>query len=235
MKIAMNKNVSSRLFNRAPINFWEPVVVEQPSTTKNDDSICHEVKYDPANKTSKSYKMYMTAFSHGPNALKRIHNKIATNKAICTGLAGVLGKNANGSDDVIDYVLHTFGCVRGSDYARKLLAHSGKSRAGATRTTLEVKPEEMKKKRAMATPPAEVGSNRKKQKNDMWESVVVEDEFAVDDSFLKECAERLNEFVESRLADEDRLVQNEMDTDSEDEDDSEIGSYAMSEGENESE
>jgi hypothetical protein len=65
MKIAMNKNVSSRLFNRAPINFWEPVVVEQPSTTKNDDSICHEVKYDPADKTSESYKMYMTAFSHG--------------------------------------------------------------------------------------------------------------------------------------------------------------------------
>ena len=65
MKIAMNKNVSSRLFNRAPINFWEPVVVEEPSTTKNDDSICHEVKYDPADKTSESYKMYMTAFSHG--------------------------------------------------------------------------------------------------------------------------------------------------------------------------
>jgi hypothetical protein len=39
--------------------------VEQPSTTKNDDSICHKVKYDPADKTSKSYKMYMTAFSHG--------------------------------------------------------------------------------------------------------------------------------------------------------------------------
>jgi hypothetical protein len=69
----------------------------------------------------------------------------------------------------------------------------------------------------------------------MWESVVVEDEFAVDDSFLKECAERLDEFVESRLADEDRLVRNEMDTYSEDEDDSEIGSYATSEGENESE
>jgi hypothetical protein len=148
-----------------------------------------------------------------------------------------LGKNANGSDDVIDYVLRTFGRVRGSDYARKLLARSGKSRAGATRTTLEVKSEEMKKKCAMATPPAEVGSNCKKQKNDMWESVVVEDEFAVDDSFLKECAERLNEFVESRLADEDQLVRNEMDTDSEDEDkdDSEIGRYAMSEGENESE
>jgi hypothetical protein len=65
MKIAMNKNVSSRLFNGAPINFWEPVAVEQPSTTKNEDSICHEVKYDPADKTSESYKMYMTAFSHG--------------------------------------------------------------------------------------------------------------------------------------------------------------------------
>jgi hypothetical protein len=53
----------------------------------------------------------------------------------------------------------------------------------------------MKKKCVMATPPAEVGSNHKKQKNDMWESVVVEDEFAVDDSFLKECAERLDEAV----------------------------------------
>jgi hypothetical protein len=65
MKIATNKNMSSRLFNRAPINFWEPVAVEQPSTTKNDDSICHEVKYNPTDKTSESYKMYMTAFSHG--------------------------------------------------------------------------------------------------------------------------------------------------------------------------
>ncbi len=60
----MNKNVSSRLFNRAPINFWEPVALEQPSMTKNDDSICHEVKYDPADKASELYKMYMTAFSH---------------------------------------------------------------------------------------------------------------------------------------------------------------------------
>jgi hypothetical protein len=40
-------------------------MVEQPSTTKNDDSICHEVKYNPADKASESYKMYMTAFSHG--------------------------------------------------------------------------------------------------------------------------------------------------------------------------
>jgi hypothetical protein len=65
MKIATNKNVSSRLFNRAPINFWEPATVEEPSTTKNDDSICHEVKHDPTEKASESYKMYMTAFSHG--------------------------------------------------------------------------------------------------------------------------------------------------------------------------
>jgi hypothetical protein len=40
-------------------------MVEEPSTTKNDDSICHEVKYDPADKASESYKKYMTAFSHG--------------------------------------------------------------------------------------------------------------------------------------------------------------------------
>jgi hypothetical protein len=39
--------------------------VEQPSTTKNDESICHEVKYNPADKASESYKIYMTAFSHG--------------------------------------------------------------------------------------------------------------------------------------------------------------------------
>jgi hypothetical protein len=65
MKIAMNKNVSLRLFNRAPINFWEPVAVEEPSMTKNNDSICHEVKYDPADKASELYKMYMTVFSQG--------------------------------------------------------------------------------------------------------------------------------------------------------------------------
>jgi hypothetical protein len=40
-------------------------MVEEPSMTKNDDSICHEVKYDPADKASESYKKYMTAFSHG--------------------------------------------------------------------------------------------------------------------------------------------------------------------------
>ena len=67
MKISMNKNMGSRIFNRAPINFWEPEKVEEDSMTKTSykDSICHEVKYDPANKASESYKMYMTAFSHG--------------------------------------------------------------------------------------------------------------------------------------------------------------------------
>ena len=65
MKIATNKNVNSRLFNRAPIIFLEPVAVEEPSTTKNNHSYCDEVKYDPADKASKLYKMYMTAFSHG--------------------------------------------------------------------------------------------------------------------------------------------------------------------------
>jgi hypothetical protein len=39
--------------------------VEELSTTENNDSICHEVKYDPTNKASELYKKYMTAFSHG--------------------------------------------------------------------------------------------------------------------------------------------------------------------------
>ena len=52
MKIAMNKNMGSRIFNRAPINFWESVAVEEDSMTKNEDSICHEVKYDPTDKGS---------------------------------------------------------------------------------------------------------------------------------------------------------------------------------------
>ncbi len=33
MKIAMNKNTGTRIFNRAPINFWELVTVEEDSTT----------------------------------------------------------------------------------------------------------------------------------------------------------------------------------------------------------
>ena len=29
------------------------------------DNICHEVKYNPANKKSESYKLYIKPFSHG--------------------------------------------------------------------------------------------------------------------------------------------------------------------------
>jgi hypothetical protein len=41
MKFAITKRMSSRIFNRAPINFWEPEKVEEDSTTKNfyEDSI----------------------------------------------------------------------------------------------------------------------------------------------------------------------------------------------------
>jgi hypothetical protein len=57
------------LTERAPINFWEPVKVEEEdSTTKTsyEDSICHEVKYNPADKDeSESYKLYIKPFSHG--------------------------------------------------------------------------------------------------------------------------------------------------------------------------
>ncbi len=59
---------SLRIFNRAPINFWEPEKVEEDSTTKNNfyqGSICHEVKYDPTDKKSDTYKKYIKPFSHG--------------------------------------------------------------------------------------------------------------------------------------------------------------------------
>jgi hypothetical protein len=68
MKLAINKKMSSRIFNRAPINFWEPEKkMEEDSMTKTSykDSICHEVKYNPANKESESYKLYIKPFSHG--------------------------------------------------------------------------------------------------------------------------------------------------------------------------
>jgi hypothetical protein len=65
MKIATNKNMSSRLFNGAPINFWESVAVGEDSMTKNEDSICRKVKYDPTDKESELYKKYMMPFSHG--------------------------------------------------------------------------------------------------------------------------------------------------------------------------
>jgi hypothetical protein len=38
--------------------------VEEDSMTKNENSICHEVKYDPTDKESESYKKYMMPFSH---------------------------------------------------------------------------------------------------------------------------------------------------------------------------
>jgi hypothetical protein len=66
MKLAINKKMSSRIFNKAPINFWEPEKVEEDSTTKTsyEDSICHEVKYNPSDKNSETYKLYIKVFSH---------------------------------------------------------------------------------------------------------------------------------------------------------------------------
>jgi hypothetical protein len=66
MKLAINKRMSSRIFNKAPINFWEPEKVEEDSTTKTsyEDSICHEVKYNPSDKDSETNKLYIKPFSH---------------------------------------------------------------------------------------------------------------------------------------------------------------------------
>jgi hypothetical protein len=54
MKVTLNKNMSSRIFNRAPINFWELSKVEEDSMTKiaYKEHVCHEVKYDPSDKDS---------------------------------------------------------------------------------------------------------------------------------------------------------------------------------------
>jgi hypothetical protein len=39
--------------------------VEEDSMIKGENIICHEVKYDPTDKGSDSYKKYMKPFSHG--------------------------------------------------------------------------------------------------------------------------------------------------------------------------
>jgi hypothetical protein len=67
MKVGLNKKLIWRVFNRAPINFWEPDDVKEDSTTKTsfDHEICHEVKYNPTNKKSQSYKLNIKPFLHG--------------------------------------------------------------------------------------------------------------------------------------------------------------------------
>jgi hypothetical protein len=67
MKIAMNKKMGLRIFNRAPINFWESVTVEEDSMTKTsyEDTICHEVKYNPTDKGNNTHEKYIKPFSHG--------------------------------------------------------------------------------------------------------------------------------------------------------------------------
>jgi hypothetical protein len=170
-------------------------------------------------------------FAFGPNALKRIHDKIASNKKIRDGLAIVFGKNAEGSDVVVDYALRTYARIRSSDAARKLLARSGKSRASATRTTLQVKSEESKKKRAAGLLDAGKehvdlhGCKKQKTYSEAIAAGVNMDEFGTDEDFLHQCAMRFDEMVESRMADEDQLVRDEVD--STDEEESDIESESM--------
>jgi hypothetical protein len=67
MKATLNKKMSTRIFNRAPINFWDPPKREEDSTTKTsyEDHICHEVKYDPSDKDSETKKEHIKPFSFG--------------------------------------------------------------------------------------------------------------------------------------------------------------------------
>jgi hypothetical protein len=67
VKLAINKKLSSRIFDRAPINIWIPDQLEEDCTTTQlfEDNICHEVKHNPADKKSESYKLYIKPFLHG--------------------------------------------------------------------------------------------------------------------------------------------------------------------------
>jgi hypothetical protein len=137
----------------------------------------------------------------GPTAIKRIHNIIEKNKAIRSRLA--VGKESEGSDDVVDFALQTFGRVRGSDYAGKLLARSGRSYATATRTDLQVKSESKKKLKA-------------KESTSLSQNVLpaaATDEVEDENSVLAECCSKLDELIETRVTDEDQLVRNEIDGD----------------------
>jgi hypothetical protein len=83
--------------------------------------------------------------------------------------------------------------------ASKLLFQTGKSDATATRMDLQVKTESNKNKKAA------VGVIS------LPEYI---DELGFDDSFLQECATGLDEFIKSRMAEEDDAVRDKVDGDS---------------------
>ena len=100
-----------------------------------------------------------------------------------------------------------------------------------TRTTLQVKSEESKKKRAAGLLDAGKehvdlhGCKKQKTYSEAIAAGVNMDEFGTDEDFLHQCAMRFDEMVESRMADEDQLVRDEVD--STDEEESDIESESM--------
>jgi hypothetical protein len=99
MKLAIKtKKMSSRIFNRAPINFWEPEKVEEDPTTKasHEDSIYHEVKYNPTDKESESYKLYIlnhsltVLLSNGSNSWITSTSSFVAMNSTTTVWSGVL-------------------------------------------------------------------------------------------------------------------------------------------------
>jgi hypothetical protein len=80
MKVTLNKKTSTKIFNRAPINFWEPPKVEKDSTTKTSckDHICHEVKYDPSDKECRQQivqKVHQTFFIQNSQTMAEVHGR----------------------------------------------------------------------------------------------------------------------------------------------------------------
>lgn len=138
----------------------------------------------------------------GATTMIRIDEKISQNKEIRSMLAVPVGKNAEGVDAVVDFLLRTYRRIRGSDFANKLLARGDKSCAVATRTELQTLSDvsRMKKKQRVESKPAD------------------EDEIA----FEKECAAGLAEFTACCVADEEQLVRDELYSESENEDNIEM-------------
>lgn len=120
----------------------------------------------------------------GTSAMTRIDARISSDERVRSQLGVVIGRNAEGADDVIDFVLQTYRRVRGSDIASKLLARSGRSYATATRTDLQVKSESKNRQDAMPPKP--------------------------DKAFLEECGSSIKTFIEEQAAAEDQLVRTEI-------------------------
>jgi hypothetical protein len=144
----------------------------------------------------------------GPAAVERVRRLVLRNDAIRASLAVAVGKSAAGVDTVVDYVLKTFGRIRGSDYAKKLLARTGKSYETATRTDLQVRSLHKKQEG-----PSTASTSHSSKQEDTTA-------FDDDDAMEIECMAGLDELASSRMEEDAQfLFRDEMDGAASDNDD----------------